>query len=72
MPQARDIIESLPLRAAPALSEIGSGMELKKCRKVWLYERRTQSGRTREGQIAGKETSKMVSSLVDLRSLNVP
>jgi hypothetical protein len=33
MPQARDIIESLPLRAAPALSEIGSGMELKKCRK---------------------------------------
>ena len=33
MPQAPDVIENLPLRAAPALHEIARGMELKKCRK---------------------------------------
>jgi hypothetical protein len=33
MPQAPDIIESVPPRAAPALQEIARGMELKKCRK---------------------------------------
>jgi tetrahydromethanopterin S-methyltransferase subunit A len=33
MSQAPDTIESLPLRAAPALDEIARGMELKKCRK---------------------------------------
>ena len=33
MSQAPDVIENLPLRAAPALHEIARGMELKKCRK---------------------------------------
>jgi len=33
MPQAPDVIENLPFRAAPALHEIARGMELKKCRK---------------------------------------
>src|SRR6266403_5088198 len=33
MSQAPDILESLPLRSAPALHEIARGMELKKCRK---------------------------------------
>ena len=38
MPQAPDVIENLPFRAAPALHEIARGMELKKCRKCGCME----------------------------------
>jgi tetrahydromethanopterin S-methyltransferase subunit A len=49
MSQVRDIIESMPPRAEPALYEIGRGMELKKCRRCGcMKDALNQAGRAFE------------------------